>query len=569
MKRISLYLLLFFASNSPVSAQKDMTELWESKLEHKCEQNELNEELGLIISSSEKEISIVDSKTGKVKWTNSFKKLTDGKLNKVDERIPMWDAKVVFLFDRQRGKDDMAVIDLINGQMLWHSDKYQNVSGEAVVYMPELEMFAISSKSAFHMIKARTGEELWETQGFKGTLGKYLINRNDNTIIALNYNPNAANGLKIFAAFGAFKSQLTKLNIKNGDIIWQTDIKGAVEREIKSGNILASLKILGDDKLMLYLQGIQMFDLSSGKMLWSVVHDESIMEETKRGIGANYVGSKIIRSAVYRAIAEPLIDGDNIFVVDIPDRTHQFVSKYNLSTGKLIWKSEEIKNLKVAPNLYKAGDKLVLQVGGRVEVQAIVQKKQNAGGFGGLPSTSIVTYERVRFYKEFGPFGVMGFNADNGQQAWRSERFSKGVTNAFINNNQLIVASGKELYNLDPATGNEKYEVSLRDDDLRQTESLFRMGENAIMVCEKGVSSYKFSEGKKNWAVRTKRGDLYDISGNIAFYRTEKNDQIAIDLETGSYTNYDARKDADTEVSEDGSFLFIFEKSKITKAKTK
>jgi hypothetical protein len=62
---------------------------------------------------------------------------------------------------------------------------------------------------------------------------------------------------------------------------------------------------------------------------------------------------------------------------------------------------------------------------------------------------------------------------------------------------------------------------------------------------------------------------LYAVNNGVAFYRTEKNDQVAIDLNTGKYTNYDARKDADTETSEDGDYVFVFEKDKITKVKTR
>jgi outer membrane protein assembly factor BamB len=389
-------------------AQADMKEVWQTKLEHKAELNELDEESGYIISSNEKEISIVDSKSGKVKWTNDFKKLSGGLLKKVDERIPLWEAKAIFLFDRTGGNDQMAVIDLETGKMLWNSDKYEGVTAGSVAFIPELNMSAIDSKKAFHMIKAKTGEEIWETQGFKGALGKYLFNSADKTITALNFNPAAAGdgvlgGLgKMLAGFGAFKSQLTKFNVTNGDILWQTDIKGAVEREIKTRKILAKMTLIGNDKLMLYLQGVQMYDFGNGKLLWSVVHDESIMEETKRGIPSGYSGSKIIKSAVYKAVAEPLIDGNEVYVFDMQSKSKQYVSKYDINPGKLIWKSQELKKLTIAPNLYKVGNKIIIQIGGWAEVQAIVEKKSSSYGLG----TSMTTFERVKFYKDFGLFGV-------------------------------------------------------------------------------------------------------------------------------------------------------------------
>ncbi len=574
MKKLLLPIALSVASIISYS-QAEMKSVWETKLEHKCEKNELDEESGNIISSSEKEMTLIDANTGKTKWTKEFKELSGGLLKKVDERIPMWEAKSIFLFDRKGGKDQMAVIDAENGNMLWNSDKYEGITAGSVAYIPELGMFAIASKKAFHMIKARTGEEVWETQGFKGSLAKYIYNSADNSITALNYNPSAAGegllgGLgKLAAGFGAFKSQLTKFSVKNGDILWQTDIKGAVEKEIATGKILAQMKIINGDKLMLTLQGLQMYDYNNGSLIWGVTHSEEVMKEVRSGIGSGYQGSKMIRSAVYGAVADPLIDGNDVYVFDMQSKSNQYVSKYDLNTGKLIWKSKELKKLTIAPNLYKVGNKIVIQIGGWAQVQGIVENKTSTGGFGGMSSFSISTYRKVKYYKDFGPFGVEALDATNGEFIWRSERFSKGVTNAFVYNGELIVASGKELYNLNPETGAEKYEVSVKDDDIKGTEQIFRLGNDAIIVCTKGVSSHLCGDGKKNWAVRTKKGDLTTVNSGMAFYATDKSDQVVIDLSNGKFTTYDARKGADTEIYENGEFLIVFEKDKVTKLKTK
>lgn len=222
----------------------------------------------------------------------------------------------------------------------------------------------------------------------------------------------------------------------------------------------------------------------------------------------------------------------------------------------------------IAPNLYKVGNKIIIQIGGWAQVQGIVENKSDISGFGGGLS-SISTYDKVKFYKEFGPFGVEALDATNGELVWRSERFAKGVTNAFVHNNEIIVASGKELYNLNPDNGTEKYEVSVKEDDIKFTEQIFKMGNNAILVCTKGVSSHVISDGKKNWSVRTKKGDLTEVAGNMAIYATEKSDQVVIDLNDGTYTTYDARKGAVTMNYEDGMHILVVEKDKITKLKTK
>lgn len=565
------------ASTMAAMAQAEMKSVWETKLEHKCEKNELDEESGNIISSSEKEMSLVDANTGKVKWTKDFKTLSGGIMKKVDERIPMWNANVIFLFDRKGGKDQMGVIDIETGNMLWSSDKYEGVTAGSIAYIPELQMFAVASKKAFHMLKAKNGEEVWETQGFKGALGMYVYNSGDNSITALNYDPSAAGegvlgGLgKTLSFFGVFKSQLTKFSVKNGDILWQTDIKGAVEKEIATGKVIGRLKLLDNNKLMLTMHGLQMFDYSNGSMLWSVTYSEEVLKEAKGGIPSGYTGRKLVKSAVYGAVAEPLIDGNDVYVFDMKSKKEQYVSKYDLATGKLIWKSQELKKLLIAPNLYKVGNKIIIQIGGFAQVQGIVEEKSSSGGLGGFGSSgiSVSTYKKVKFYQMFSPYGVEALDATSGEFIWRSERFAKGVTNAFVHNGELVVASGKELYNLSPETGTEKYQVSVKDDDIKATEQIFKLGDNAILVCTKGVSCHNISDGKKAWAVRTKKGDLTTVNNGMAFYANENSDQIVIDLSNGKYTTYDARKGADTEIYEDGQYIIVFEKDKVTKLKTK
>lgn len=67
MKKIILPLIaIIFCSKA--FAQDEMKNVWTTKLDHKTELNELDENSNTIISSSEKMISVIDANTGKVKW---------------------------------------------------------------------------------------------------------------------------------------------------------------------------------------------------------------------------------------------------------------------------------------------------------------------------------------------------------------------------------------------------------------------------------------------------------------------------------------------------------------------
>jgi hypothetical protein len=102
--------------------------------------------------------------TGDVLWTARYKDISE-ELGKVDDIMPMWDAKVLFLFDRKIGKDKIAAVDAMTGKLLWVSGKYQDVEDmDNVVYIPKLDAFAITTKKNLTMIKARC----WPKAGLRG-----------------------------------------------------------------------------------------------------------------------------------------------------------------------------------------------------------------------------------------------------------------------------------------------------------------------------------------------------------------------------------------------------------------
>src|SRR6478736_642378 len=116
-----------FAAN----AQEEMAEKFKKEIDHSFNYTAKNDEDGYCYASSEKEITVLDTKTGEVKWNKKYSAISE-ELGKVDEIIPLWDAKAIFVFDRKMGKDKMACIDVFTGKLLWISSKYQNVEEENI-----------------------------------------------------------------------------------------------------------------------------------------------------------------------------------------------------------------------------------------------------------------------------------------------------------------------------------------------------------------------------------------------------------------------------------------------------
>ena len=342
---LSFFAVLAFLS---IYAQEDMTMVWETKSPHKITFNGTGtEERGYSYVASDKEFSLFDNATGKIKWTKVYKEIAP-KLSKIDELIPFWESNTVFLFDRKMGKDQIACVDMETGSLLWNTDKYQNVGEENVVYIPEREGFAISLKDKLVFIKVATGEELWSTAKFGGVVGKYVYSP-DGFLTTVNFQPSG-----LIALFTGFKNQIAKINMDNGDIVWSNTYIGRAERKIISREFLYDIAVEGP-RVILRLNGIQVYDYNTGANLWSAAFDFTPNGVRSRPPNARQWG-------VYGAVADPVFDKENnvIYVLDMSNRNNQFVKKYDANTGKLIWTSPEIKGAKAIPGMYVVDDKVIL-----------------------------------------------------------------------------------------------------------------------------------------------------------------------------------------------------------------
>lgn len=549
MKTNLLLLIALLGSSLFLHAQDDMPVIWESKMDHKIIYSGTGtEERGYSYAASEKEITIFDNASGKVKWSKKFKELAP-KLGKIDELIPAWESNLLFLFDRKMGKDQMACVDMATGNFLWNTDKYQDVSEDNIVYIDEEKAFAISLKSQLVFIKARTGEELWSTSKFKGVVGKYVY-IDGSHLVCVNFVPSALGAL-----FTGFKNQIAKINLKNGDIEWENTYIGRAERKVISRKFVYDLDVDGD-KVILNMNGYQVYDYNTGKKLWSAAFDYSPSDVAKKPLNAKKFG-------VYGGVADPVRVGNDIYILDMSDKRHQFVKKYDATNGSLIWTSPEIKDARAIPNMYVMGDKVVLQIGGAVEAQAYIYKRtSNPDG-----STTISEEWKI-WYPNVKPNGVQAFNTGDGKLSWESERFRKGITNMVDEGDYVVVCSGKALYKIDVKSGKEVYEVPVAKGGVGNAESISTYKNMLVVVGEKGVSTFNPQNGELIASGKYKTSFPEDRFDNILVMKTEGADIAAFDLNTCKYLEFKARKGSTTTLSTEGDFVYVYENKTVTKVRT-
>jgi len=526
-------------------AQEDMTIVWETKLGHQINFSGTSLEGEHSYAASDKEISLFDNNTGKVIWEKKFSEIAP-KLRKIDELIPFWASSTIFLFDRKLGKDQIACINLETGASLWTTDKYQDVDESSITYIDEEDCFAITLKKELVYIRAQTGEELWSTEKFKGVVGQYHFDGSDHTLTMVNFKPTALEAL-----LAGFKNQIARINLKNGEILWENTYIGLAEKKVISRQPIYDLSVNGN-KVFLRLNGMQVYDYKTGAKIWAAAYDFTPERVVGKPIGAKAFG-------VYGAVAAPFIDGQDIYVLDMQSRSKQYVKKYDLNTGKLLWTSPEIKDAKAIPGMEVVDGKVLLQIGGVVEKQYI-KTVRTADQVINVP---VVEFDNVN------PCGIQCLNASDGKLVWESERFRKGITNMISFGGNTIVCSGKALYSLDLATGKEKYEVPVSKGGVGLATQIQPFKDEIIVVVgEKGVSTFNANSGDLLHSGKYRTSFLEDRVDNILVMKTDKADIGTFDLNTCVYKDFKARTGALTTLSRDGNYVYVYEKKVITKLKT-
>jgi len=520
--------------------------VWETKAPHKINFNGTGtEDRGYSYVASAKEISIFANETGRIKWTKAFKELAPN-LKKIDELIPFWESNTIFLFDRKMGKDQIACIDMETGGLLWSTDRYQNVTDENVVYIPERQGFAISLKDKLVFIKVSNGEEIWSTAQFGGVVGKYVYT-NDGYLVTVNFQPSG-----LVALFTGFKNMIAKIDMDNGDIVWSNTYIGRAERKVISKEFLYDI-VVEESRVILRLNGIQIYDYNTGANQWSAAFNFTPEGVRRRPSNARKWG-------VYGAVADPVFvkETNDLYVLDMSNKKNQYVKKYDANTGKMIWTSPEIKGARAIPGMYVVEDKVICQIGGIVEFQAYLQIK----------SGDYTYYVWKVYFDNVKPNGLQAFNTKDGSLVWESEKFKKGITNAYVYENTILCSSGKELYKIDYNDGSEMYSVPVTAGGVGVAVGIMPYKDKMIVIGEKGISAYTPADGKFLYSGKYKSSTLEDVIDDVLIMKTDKADIASFDLDSGKFTVFKAKTGASTTLTTDGKFVYIYEDKVFTKVKT-
>ncbi len=546
-----LFLIPAISFSLVANAQDDMPEVWTTKFDHQIDWYATDDydNSGYGMVASDKDISVYETKNGKLIWTKAFKDLAP-KMRKIDDVMVIEGSQKIFLLDLKVGSEQVAVVDLLTGKLDWDSDKYKIKSRDMITYISEEKAFLLTFKDVNILVDGLTGEERWSTQKFKGKVGTYIYD--NGMLTTVNFVPE-----ELLALLVGFKNQIAKINMKTGEIVWENTYVGRADRKIISKEFLYDLNIV-DGKVVLELDGLQIYDYKTGAQLWSAAF--AYERALSKPINASKFG-------VYGGVSKPVFTDSHVYVIDMSGKSNQYIKKYDKQTGKLIWTSQEIAGgAKVMPNLYVVDDKVIVQIGGIVEVQGVFKETvTNSAGQSSRVDVSKVYDESVK------PYGVQAFNDADGRLVWDSERFKKGITNMYREGeDNMIVSSGKALYSMKIKDGEVNYEVDAKNGGVGNVMMILDNNNNVVTIGEKGVSTFNSETGELVAANKYKRATLREYTGNILILETPVQDIAAFDVaDNCKYWKYNARKESSSSLTNDGTYVYVMEKKSVTKLKTR
>ncbi len=575
-KKITLLATLLLFAGIQVDAQSgkagkksgNFKTVWESEFSNKVTRLAKTNQTGKFILGTDDNSATVLDENGKQIWEGDFKKITTNKTNKSEFQYYIYSKSggYLFLFDsRKLGTDRIAVIDVATGKEMWNSEKYQNLLPkdggpvDAVNYIEELDAFMIAQKDGLNMLNAKTGEKIWETKLFKGSVGKYIYDPAKNEIVMVNYKSTT-----LAALFSGFKNQLVRINAANGEILWDATFRGMIDKKLISREALVKLNIVGN-RVYLWLDGLQCFNLDNGQKMWEVDYE---VEMTKSN---SFLGNKN-QKGIYGTLADPIFTEDAIYIVIFANRNRtKYVEKHDLETGKLLWASEKISGAFSMPRIYKSQDRLMVQVGGKVEVQEIVTRRTPSG-----------MEKEYKIYTDYinQKNGILSLDDKTGQTVWRSERFDKRITDMIIHEGKTVfVGDGDQFYSYDIHSGKQLFDVKHNDARVGKANDVIDFGDHVVVLSDKGLASYQKSDGKRAYATdRLPDVDFfYEVGGNY-FLRNQKNAKnviYGVDMSNGNIKGKVESKGKGgnetygdgIDITEDGEYILAFKGRKVEKIK--
>jgi len=186
-----------------------------------------------------------------------------------------------------------------------------------------------------------------------------------------------------------------------------------------------------------------------------------------------------------------------------------------------LWASEKIAGAFCMPNIYKTGNRVLVQVGGKVLVQEY-RMETKASPMGGTYKERVpYIYWDYKAQKN----SVLSLDDKTGSTVWRSEKFDKRITDLIIKEDQKVF----EFYGYEIESGKQIFTTKHSDANVGKVTDVVDFGESVVLLSEKGLAAYYKADGKRVYATEKIKGvDFFYWIGENYFLRDQRNSKNII-----------------------------------------
>lgn len=523
------------------NGQQKMPLLWEAKIDHPIVYTGTgSEERELGFVASDEEITVFDHRNGQTIWSKKYININSG-LIEINDLICYWQADALILISGKGKTCKLVCVDIEDGILLWQLDGLQQLTESNLKYLDELKAYVYSQSEGLFVIDAHSGHEIFHLSQFMGTIGSYVYNMKDQTLVIVNMNPEDSKSKS-----EEFENQIAKIDLVSGKKIWENSYKGITKLELMTKEPSFQLSRL-ENKIILSLEGLQIYDYNSGHLDWTSIYNCSTYKLCKKPNGVKKFG-------VYNHVAFPRYHDKSIFAfIQNEEKITQLIN-YDIDSKELIW-SIDLGNTMALPKLEILSEIILVQNGGAIETQAYVVEK----------SGDYFIYKWLRTHPIIEPSGISAIDLKTGQIIW-TIKDSDYITNSLVIDDSIFLGRKNSIISINKVDGSIQSVFVNDSARIGEIKLIHKHRDNVIIaIGEKGISSYNVFSNEKLYSSTYKELNLDEFAGDFVVMKGQKDEAVVFDAESGHYKFHKSKSTELSTLSANGKYLYVYGKKSVRK----
>lgn len=451
--------------------------------------------------------------------------------------VPLPHRNAVLRFDYGAQREVFSLIDLNNGQSLWTNSELQwsmdrtkrllsslasvtpgpkaraalgvdmlqypaHYIESLIQIIPERDELLVDSFLGLACVDLSNGETKWEVEQTAKGLSHILYDEESNSVLTFGGNPAWLPTLPGMENLYQTNKDILRIDLSTGDIIWQSRFNKNFRAKKDGGFDNEQIKPdirLQNGLIITNFNQVEVFDFETGRALMETNSGKDAeMGFMGYGPASEFAFPVIDDDVLYRSVITSVMAVGASIGGGQPNNHKITIEAYRISTGELLWSSEEIARRRVN-NMAVSNGLLLL-------------------GFDGSE-------------------GVKALNPQTGEEMWSFETSKRGITTKWeLTDDQLIVAEKDNIHFLNQTTGKVQQSVNTKKVTGDIAGIYVRDGKLLAVGEKKGVACYRIQDASVIAEIKTGyKSQVHEYNDKVVLHPTDPADPLTV-LDSKSFS---------------------------------